>query len=86
MHVHQSIWKGKKNQFFEAGTYANLSKTALYYIGGTPQALARAARAVRNPTTNSYRRLVPGYEAPINLIYSHAQPERGGPDPGLLDQ
>ena len=69
MHVHQSIWKGKKNQFFEAGTYADLSKTALYYIGGilkhSPALLALCA-----PTTNSYRRLVPGYEAPINLIYS----------------
>ena len=69
MHVHQSIWKGKKNQFFEVGTYANLSKTALYYIGGilkhSPALLALCA-----PTTNSYRRLVPGYEAPINLIYS----------------
>jgi glutamine synthetase len=69
MHVHQSLWKAKKNLFFEGGTYADLSKTAVYYIGGilkhTPALLAFCA-----PTTNSYRRLVPGYEAPINLIYS----------------
>ena len=69
MHVHQSIWKDKKNQFFEAGTYANLSQTALHYIGGILKH-APALLALTNPTTNSYRRLVPGYEAPINLIYS----------------
>ena len=69
MHVHQSVWKGKKNQFFEIGTYANLSQTALYYIGGILKH-APALLALTNPTTNSYRRLVPGYEAPINLIYS----------------
>ncbi len=69
MHVHQSIWKGSSNTFFEAGTYADLSKTALYYIGGILKH-APALLAFCNPTTNSYRRLVPGYEAPINLIYS----------------
>ena len=69
MHVHQSIWTGNKNEFFEAGTYANLSQTALYYIGGILKH-APALLALTNPTTNSYRRLVPGYEAPINLIYS----------------
>ncbi len=70
MHVHQSIWKERRNQFFEAGTtYANLSQTALYYIGGILKH-APALLALTNPTTNSYRRLVPGYEAPINLIYS----------------
>ena len=55
--------------FFEAGTYADLSKTALYYIGGLLKH-APALLAFCAPTTNSYRRLVPGYEAPINLIYS----------------
>ena len=69
MHCHQSLWKGGKNAFYESGTYADLSKAAVYYIGGllkhAPAVLAFAA-----PTTNSYRRLVPGYEAPINLIYS----------------
>ena len=69
MHVHQSIWKDGRNQFFEAGTYADLSQTALYYIGGLLKH-APALCALTNPTTNSYRRLVPGYEAPINLIYS----------------
>jgi glutamine synthetase len=69
MHVHQSLWKGKKNLFFEGGTYADLSKTALYYIGGILKH-APALLAFCAPTTNSYRRLVPGYEAPINLIYS----------------
>jgi len=69
MHCHQSIWKHEKNQFYEAGGYAGISQTCKYYIGGllkhAPSILAFAA-----PTTNSYRRLVPGYEAPINLIYS----------------
>jgi glutamine synthetase len=69
MHVHQSLWKGKKNLFFEGGTYADLSKAALYYIGGVLKH-APALLAFCAPTTNSYRRLVPGYEAPINLIYS----------------
>jgi glutamine synthetase len=69
MHVHQSLWKGKKNLFFEKGAYADLSKMALHYIGGILQH-APALLAFCAPTTNSYRRLVPGYEAPINLIYS----------------
>ncbi len=69
MHTHQSLWKKGQNAFYESGTYADLSPTAVHYIGGllkhAPAVLAFAA-----PTTNSYRRLVPGYEAPINLIYS----------------
>ena len=69
MHVHQSIWKEGKNIFYGPGGYADLSETARYYIGGilkhTPALLGFC-----NPTTNSYRRLVPGYEAPINLIFS----------------
>ena len=69
MHVHQSLWKGGKNLFFEAGNYADLSKAAVYYIGGILKH-APALLALCAPTTNSYRRLVPGYEAPINLIYS----------------
>ena len=69
MHVHQSVWKDGRNQFFEAGTYGDISQTALYYIGGVLKH-APALLALTNPTTNSYRRLVPGYEAPINLIYS----------------
>jgi glutamine synthetase len=69
MHVHQSVWKGGKNVFYEAGGYADLSKAAVYYIGGILRHAA-ALLAFCAPTTNSYRRLVPGYEAPINLIYS----------------
>ena len=69
MHVHQSVWKDGRNQFFEAGTYGDISQTAQYYIGGVLKH-APALLALTNPTTNSYRRLVPGYEAPINLIYS----------------
>jgi glutamine synthetase len=69
MHVHQSLWKGNKNVFFKGGTYADLSEAALHYIGGILKH-APALLAFCAPTTNSYRRLVPGYEAPINLIYS----------------
>src|SRR3989442_316608 len=69
MHVHMSLWQDDKNLFFDANGYALISDTARWYIGGlikhSPALLAFAA-----PTTNSYRRLVPGFEAPINLIYS----------------
>lgn len=69
MHCHQSLWKGGKNLFYQPGTYADLSQEAVYYIGGLLKH-AGALLAFCAPTTNSYRRLVPGYEAPINLIYS----------------
>ena len=69
MHVHQSVWKRNKNLFFRRGGYASLSQTALHYIGGLLEH-APALLAFCAPTTNSYRRLVPGYEAPINLVYS----------------
>ncbi|MBP9112185.1 MAG: type I glutamate--ammonia ligase [Polyangiaceae bacterium] len=68
MHVHQSLWKDGKPLFGGDG-YAGLSETALYYIGGVIKH-AKALAAITNPTTNSYRRLVPGFEAPINLAYS----------------
>ena len=69
MHVHQSLFKGEKNIFFDAKGYALISQTAKYYIGGL-LAHSPALLALCAPTTNSYRRLVPGYEAPINLVYS----------------
>src|SRR3954451_272196 len=68
MHVHQSVWKGGKNLFAGDG-YAGLSDFALYYIGGIIKH-ARALNAITNPGTNSYKRLVPGFEAPVKLAYS----------------
>jgi glutamine synthetase len=69
MHCHQSLWKGGEPLFFSETGYAGLSDMARWYIGGllkhAPAVLAFAA-----PTTNSYKRLVPGYEAPVNLVYS----------------
>jgi glutamine synthetase len=69
MHVHQSIWKDGKNLFFEDGTYGNLSETAKHYIGGIFHHAAAVA-AITNPSTNSYKRLVPGFEAPSILTFS----------------
>jgi glutamine synthetase len=68
MHTHQSLWKGGKPLFAGDG-YAGLSQLALWYIGGLLKH-ARALSAIIAPTTNSYKRLVPGYEAPVNLAYS----------------
>ena len=69
MHCHQSLWKNGKNLFYDANGYSGLSQMAQYYIGGilkhTPALLAICA-----PTTNSYKRLVPGYEAPVMMAYS----------------
>ncbi len=68
MHVHQSLWL-KGQPLFAGNEYAGLSQMALHYIGGL-LAHAQALCALCNPTTNSYKRLVPGFEAPVNLIYS----------------
>src|SRR6187399_2944589 len=68
MHTHVSIWKGGKPLFAGNG-YAGLSDNCLYFIGGVIKH-ARALNAITNPTTNSYKRLVPGYEAPVLLAYS----------------
>lgn len=68
MHVHQSLWKNGKPLFAGDG-YAGLSQMALWYIGGLLKH-ARGLSAIIAPTTNSYKRLVPGYEAPVNLAYS----------------
>jgi glutamine synthetase len=69
MHCHQSLWKDGTNTFYDKGGYALTSETCRHYIGG----LLKHARALMSfcaPTTNSYKRLVPGYEAPVNLVYS----------------
>jgi glutamine synthetase len=68
MHTHVSLWKEGKPLFY-GNKYANLSETAMYFIGGILKH-APALCAITNPTTNSYKRLVPGFEAPVNLAYS----------------
>ncbi len=69
MHTHQSLWVGDENLFWDEVGYAGISDLCRWYIGGL-LAHAPALLAFAAPTTNSYRRLVPGYEAPINLVYS----------------
>ncbi len=69
MHVHLSLWRSGKNLFFESGRYGDISELAESCIGGILHHIS-SVLAFTNPTTNSFRRLVPGYEAPINLIYS----------------
>jgi glutamine synthetase len=69
MHTHQSLWKGGEPLFFDETGYAGLSDIARWYIGGLLHH-AHSVIAFTNPTTNSFKRLVPGYEAPVNLVYS----------------
>ena len=69
MHTHQSLWSGGEPLFFDEKGYAGLSDMARWYIGGLLEHAA-AILAFAAPTTNSYKRLVPGYEAPVNLVYS----------------
>ncbi len=69
MHTHQSLWSDGDPLFYDESGYAGLSDLGRWYIGGL-LAHASALTAFSNPTTNSYRRLVPGYEAPVNLVYS----------------
>ena len=76
MHTHQSLWKGDDNIFYNPEGYSLLSKTALHYIGGLLKH-APALMAFCAPTTNSYKRLIPGFEAPVNLIYSQRNRSAG---------
>jgi glutamine synthetase len=69
MHTHQSLWKDEKPLFFDSEGYAGISQMARYYIGGI-LSHAPALLAIAAPTTNSYKRLVPGFEAPVNLVFS----------------
>src|SRR6201984_2169251 len=69
MHCHQSLWNAKRNLFYDAKGWALTSELCCWYIGGLLKH-AHALMAFCAPTTNSYRRLVPGYEAPVNLVYS----------------
>lgn len=71
LHVHQFLTKKSKNVFYKKGEYGNLSKTALYYIGGLLKH-APALCAFTNPSTNSYKRLVPGFEAPVAITFGQA--------------
>jgi glutamine synthetase len=69
MHTHQSLWKENQPLFYDSNGYAGLSQTARWYVGGLLRH-APSLLALTNPTTNSYKRLVPGYEAPVHLAYS----------------
>ncbi len=84
MHTHQSLWKEGK-PLFAGDMYAGLSQMALWYIGGLLKH-ARALSAIIAPTTNSYKRLVPGYEAPVNLAYSRRNRSAAVPHSDVLGE
>jgi len=69
MHLHQSLFRGRENAFFDASAPYQLSDVAMYYLGGVLKH-ARAFTAITNPLVNSYKRLVPGYEAPVYIAWS----------------
>ncbi|MBR3352771.1 MAG: glutamine synthetase, partial [Erysipelotrichaceae bacterium] len=71
MHVHMLLKKDGVNIFYEKGSYGNLSQTAMYFIGGLLKHV-RALCAITNPSTNSYKRLLPGFEAPVTVGYATA--------------
>ena len=75
MHTHQSLWKDGEPLFYDERGYGGLSDLARWYIGGLLKH-APSLLAFTNPTVNSYHRLVPGYEAPVNLVYSPATARR----------
>ena len=83
MHVHMSLWKDGTTLFAGNGYAGPVARWRLYAIGGLLKH-APALCAFTNPTTNSYKRLVPGYEAPVNLAYSQPQPLGGDPHPDVL--
>ncbi|WP_443094913.1 type I glutamate--ammonia ligase [Rothia koreensis] len=76
MHCHQSLWKGGEPLFFDERGYANLSDLARWYIGGLLEH-SSSVLAFTNPTVNSYKRLVKGYEAPVNMVYSQGNRSAG---------
>ncbi|WP_237223742.1 type I glutamate--ammonia ligase [Rothia nasisuis] len=76
MHCHQSLWLGGEPLFYDERGYAGLSDTARWYIGGLIEH-SSSVLAFTNPTVNSYKRLVPGYEAPINMVYSQGNRSAG---------
>ena len=85
MHFHQMLVKDAQSLFYDPDGYAGLSQMALHYIGGLLHH-GPALLALTNPSTNSFRRLVPGYEAPVNLFFSLGQPQCGRAHPQVCPE